>query len=75
MFKIEPKDKINCKAMIANIDWSLDGRLVCACFKVENIVVVWNINSCEKVFEFDGLKHSFGNISKAIFYSLNPDYL
>lgn len=25
-FKIEPKDKANCKAVIANIDWSVDGR-------------------------------------------------
>jgi acid phosphatase class B len=37
------KEKITVKAVIANIDWSMDGRLICVTFKVENVVVVWNV--------------------------------
>ena len=52
-FKIESKDKLNSKAQISFLDWSVDGRFVCATFKVENVAVVWNIFTCEKVFEFN----------------------
>ena len=75
IFKIEPKDKANCKAQISNIDWSIDGRLICASFKVENVAVVWNINTCEKIYEFRAIDHNFGNINLALFYPLNSDYL
>lgn len=52
--KIEPKDKLNQgKAQIANIDWSLDGRLICVTLKNENLVIIWNINTCKKVFQYD----------------------
>ena len=37
--------------------------------------MVWNINTCEKKFVFDAKDHNFGNINKALFYNLNPDYL
>lgn len=60
---------------MSNIDWSVDGKLICAAFKVENLVVVWNIVSCKKVFEFKGTDTNFGNINNAQFYSLNPDYI
>ena len=49
-FRIEPKDKTNCKAQISHLDWSIDGRLICATFKVENVAVVWNVTTCEKVY-------------------------
>ena len=75
VFKIEPKDKANCKAQISNIDWSVDGRLICASYKVENVAVVWNINTCEKIYEFRASDHNFGNINLALFYPLNSDYL
>ena len=74
-FKIEPKDKLNMKAQITNIDWSIDGRLICAAFKQENMGVAWNINTCEKLYTFNAAEHHFGNISKVMFYSLNPDYM
>jgi hypothetical protein len=77
-FNIEPKDKSKCKAIISNLDWSVDGRLVCACFKTENfqnVVTIWNINTCQKTFVFDGKDHDVGNINKAVFYPLSPDYL
>lgn len=74
-FKIEPKDKLNSKAQISFLDWSVDGRFVCATFKVENVAVVWNIFTCEKVFEFNAQQQSFGNLNKAIFYNLNPNIL
>ena len=35
---------------ISNIDWSLDGRLICVTIKNENVAVIWNINTCKKVF-------------------------
>ena len=73
--KIEPKDKLGCKAQISHIDWSNDGRFVCASYKVDNIVVVWNVLTCHKVFEFVSSEHNFGNISKAYFYSLDANYL
>jgi len=63
IFKIEPKDKANCKAQISHIDWSVDGRLICASFKVENVAVVWNINTCEKIYEFGAADHNFGSIN------------
>ena len=50
LFKIEPKDKVNCKAQISNIDWSVDGRFICASFKVVNVAIVWNINTCQNVY-------------------------
>ncbi len=74
-FQIEAKDKSKSKAQISNLDWSIDGRMVCASFKTENLVVVWNIHTCQKIFVFDGKDHNFGNINKALFYNLNPDYL
>ena len=49
--------------------------MVCASYKVDNVVVVWNVLSCEKVFEFAASQHDFGNVSKAYFYGLNSDYL
>jgi len=57
------------------MDWSIDGRLLCVSFKVENIVVIWNISTCEKVFIFRAADHNFGNINRAVFYSLSPDYV
>ena len=74
-FRIEPKDKTNCKAQISHLDWAIDGRLICASFKIENVAVVWNISTCKKVYEFKASDHDFGNINKALFYNLNPDYL
>ena len=75
IFKLEPKDKAICKAQISNIDWSVDGRQICASFKVENIVIVWNVSTCQKIYQFDANKDNFGTINKAIFYNLNPDYI
>ena len=46
----EPKDKAKCKAQISSLDWSVDGRLIVACFKVENQVVIWDVLSCKKLF-------------------------
>lgn len=66
---------MKCKAVISNLDWSIDSRLVCASFKNENLIVVWNINTCQKVFTFNAKDHTFGSINKALFYNLNPDYL
>ena len=74
-FQVEAKDKSKCKAIISNLDWSIDGRLVCACFKTENIVIVWNVNTCQKTYVLDGKDHDDGQINKALFYNLNPDYL
>jgi len=49
--------------------------MICAAFKVENLAVVWNINTCDKVYTFDAGAHSLGNMSLAQFYPLNPNYL
>ena len=75
IFKIEPKDKVNCKAHISNIDWSVDGRLICASFKGVNVAIVWNINTCQNIYEFNAADQNFGAINNAIFYNLNPDYI
>lgn len=72
---LEPKDKLNCKAQISYIDWSVDGRLVCVSIKHENIVVIWNISTCKKVYLFKAAEHNFGNINRAVFYCLSPDYV
>ena len=40
IFKIEPKDKVNCKAQISNIDWCVDARLICASFKGVNVALL-----------------------------------
>ena len=47
---IEPKDKLSCKAQISYIDWSVDGRLICVSIKHENIIIIWNIATCKKVY-------------------------
>lgn len=75
LFFIEPKDKANCKALISNIDWSVDGNLICCCFKAENLVVVWNINTCEMVHMINVSQLNFQNINKALFMSLDPSQL
>lgn len=46
VIQFEPKDKGKCKAAISSIDWSIDSKLIAACFKVENQVIVWNIDNC-----------------------------
>ena len=74
--RIEPKDnKLNYKAQISFLDWSVDGRLLCVSVKHENLVVIWNVNTCKKIYEFKCADHGFGNINKAMFYSLSPDYV
>ena len=39
------------------------------------MAVVWNIFTCEKVFEFNAQQQNFGNLNKALFYNLNPNVL
>jgi hypothetical protein len=39
------------------------------------MVIVWNVNTCKKTYVLDGKDHDVGNINKALFYNLNPDYL
>ena len=46
----EPKDKSKCKAAIESMDWSVDSKFLSVCFKVENQVVVWNVETCEKIY-------------------------
>ena len=43
---MEPKEKGTCKSHISNIDWSLDGRLICVTIKYDNLIVVWDVNTC-----------------------------
>lgn len=49
VIQFEPRDKAKCKAQVASIDWSLDGRFVVVCFKVESQVAVWDVLTCRKV--------------------------
>jgi len=44
-------------------------------YKVENIIAVWNINTCQKIFQFNAIDRNFGNINQAYFYCLSPDYV
>lgn len=50
IIQFEPKDKPKCKAQISSLDWSLDGRCLVACFRVENQVAVWNVLTCQKLY-------------------------
>jgi hypothetical protein len=45
-------EKNNSKAAITSIDWSIDGKFICVAVKNENLVIVWNINTCEQIFVF-----------------------
>lgn len=72
---MEPKDKNSCNSIISAIDWSIDGRLICVTSRNQNKVIVWDINTCQRKFVFDGKKNDFGMVSMAYFYCLNSDYL
>lgn len=38
------------KDAIANIDWSLDSRRIVVCFKLMQMIVVWDVKTCQRVF-------------------------
>ncbi len=54
VLSFEPKEKSKCKAQVATIDWSLNGRFILATFKVECQIVVWDVLTCEKVLHMTG---------------------
>ena len=69
MIRMEPKEKASCKSHSSNIDWSLDGRLICVTIKYDNLIVVWDVNTCKKVFTLN-TEHGnqeFGNVNLAHF--------
>lgn len=74
-FLIEPKEKASCKAQISNIDWSVDGSLICCCFKVENRVVIWNVNTCEMVALINANELGLESVNRALFMNLDSDYI
>lgn len=49
--------------------------MICASVKHENVVIIWNICTCKKVYQFRAVEHDFGNINRAVFYCLSPDYV
>ena len=69
LIRVEPKDKSSCKSHISNIDWSLDGRLICVTIKADNLIAVWDVNTCQKVFCLDteNANPEFGNVNMAHF--------
>ncbi|CDW83144.1 UNKNOWN [Stylonychia lemnae] len=74
VIQFEPKDKPKCKAQISSLDWSLDGRYLVACFRIENQVAVWDVLQSQKLFHMHS--QEFGcQINQAKFHSLNPNYL
>jgi hypothetical protein len=38
---------------LSNIDWSVDSRYIVANFKVAGQVVVWDVLSCERIYQLD----------------------
>jgi hypothetical protein len=50
VIQFEPKDsKGKYKAQVASIDWSTCGRFIVVAFKVENLVAVWDVHTCNKI--------------------------
>jgi hypothetical protein len=41
------------KDAISSIDWSLDSRKIVVCFKLSQVIVVWDIVTCERLFQLD----------------------
>lgn len=41
------------KGAIACIDWSIDGSKIVVCFKQHNQIVVWDVQSTQRVIQID----------------------